>query len=349
MVQKPKEKGGLGVINLRIQNDALLLKHMHKFYTKRDIPWVKLIWSTYYIDKVPHAAREVGSFWWKDVWRLNTLFRGIARCHIGDGSTALFWDDLWTTQILAEAYPRLYSYVTDHSLSVKDVIQAPDLASIFSLPLSNEAYAELQELNEFLENFVYDPDVNDSWTFIWGSNEYSANRLYKFAFAGVQVPRTFTWIWKSKCTPRLKFFAWLLIVDRLNTRDMLLRRRCHLQSGAQCVMCDQNVVEDRDHLFFDCPFADHCWELINIDWPTGGSIHERFVAARNSASIRFFTEIFIVAAWEIWKLRNAVIFEGERATHRLWTFKFKEQIKLQLLRVREDHRPIVIQWLNNVM
>jgi hypothetical protein len=32
IVQKPKDKGGLGVINLRLQNDALLLKHHHKFY-----------------------------------------------------------------------------------------------------------------------------------------------------------------------------------------------------------------------------------------------------------------------------------------------------------------------------
>jgi hypothetical protein len=38
MVQLPKNKGVLGVINLRIQNDALLLKQLHKFYTKQDIP-----------------------------------------------------------------------------------------------------------------------------------------------------------------------------------------------------------------------------------------------------------------------------------------------------------------------
>jgi len=62
MVQLPTQKGGLGVINLRIQNDALLLKQLHKFYTKQDIPWVNLIWQTYYQHKVPHAAREAGSF-----------------------------------------------------------------------------------------------------------------------------------------------------------------------------------------------------------------------------------------------------------------------------------------------
>ena len=33
MVLKPKSKGGLGVQNLRLQNDALLLKQLTKFYS----------------------------------------------------------------------------------------------------------------------------------------------------------------------------------------------------------------------------------------------------------------------------------------------------------------------------
>jgi hypothetical protein len=48
MVQKPKLRGGLGIINLRLQNDALLLKHLHKFYSKKDTPWVSLVWNRYY-------------------------------------------------------------------------------------------------------------------------------------------------------------------------------------------------------------------------------------------------------------------------------------------------------------
>ena len=90
LVQRPKEKGGLGVINLRLQNDALLLKQLHKFYSRQNVPWVSLIWNAYYQNKVPHASREVGSFWWKDVLRLNVLYRGIAKCSLGNGSTVLF-------------------------------------------------------------------------------------------------------------------------------------------------------------------------------------------------------------------------------------------------------------------
>jgi hypothetical protein len=35
---RPKKKGGLGIIRLRSQNEALLIKHLNKFYNKEDIP-----------------------------------------------------------------------------------------------------------------------------------------------------------------------------------------------------------------------------------------------------------------------------------------------------------------------
>jgi hypothetical protein len=39
----PKRNGGFGIINLVNQNDALLLKNLHKFYNRMDIPWVNMI------------------------------------------------------------------------------------------------------------------------------------------------------------------------------------------------------------------------------------------------------------------------------------------------------------------
>lgn len=38
MVCLPKQSGGLGVLDLTTQNEALLLKFLHKFYNKKDIP-----------------------------------------------------------------------------------------------------------------------------------------------------------------------------------------------------------------------------------------------------------------------------------------------------------------------
>jgi hypothetical protein len=62
MVCRPKKKGGLGILNLKLQKGALLLKYLHKFYNKLDTPWVHLLWNTYYQGRVPHAMDPVGSF-----------------------------------------------------------------------------------------------------------------------------------------------------------------------------------------------------------------------------------------------------------------------------------------------
>ena len=48
MVMLPKKEGGLGVMDLRKQNEALLMKNWHKFYSRLDIPWVNLVWEKLY-------------------------------------------------------------------------------------------------------------------------------------------------------------------------------------------------------------------------------------------------------------------------------------------------------------
>jgi hypothetical protein len=61
---RPKRKGGLGIINLRSQNTAMLLKFLDKFFNRHNIPWVSLIWNTYYSNgELPQPKNERGSFW----------------------------------------------------------------------------------------------------------------------------------------------------------------------------------------------------------------------------------------------------------------------------------------------
>jgi hypothetical protein len=245
---KTKTKGGLGVLNLRLQNDALLLNKLHKCYNNKETPWVQLIWHKYYVSRVPHASSEVGSFWWKDLLRLQLLHRGIARCSIGDGSSVTFWDDLWAPEVLSVKFPRLFSFASDASISVSQVMQAEDLDSLLQLPLSMQAYDELLELEYFISQVPFDPNAKDVWNFIWGNGSYSSSKYYQMVFNNVDAHPIFSKIWKSKCTPRIKFFAWLLIVDRLNTRNMLLRRHFNIQSTAFCVLCDRDIEEDILHL-----------------------------------------------------------------------------------------------------
>jgi hypothetical protein len=45
---KPKDQGGLGIIDIKSLNNALLMKFLDRFYNKADIPWVSLTWSKLY-------------------------------------------------------------------------------------------------------------------------------------------------------------------------------------------------------------------------------------------------------------------------------------------------------------
>jgi hypothetical protein len=112
------------------------MKHLNKFYNKADIPLVHLIWNKYYSTKVPHATRESGSFWWKDMLRLNTIYRGITKCELGNGSSICFWDDLWTDLVLSHTYPRLASFARNRGALVMKVMEVVDLYGLFILPLS---------------------------------------------------------------------------------------------------------------------------------------------------------------------------------------------------------------------
>jgi len=45
---RPKDQGGLGIIDTKSQNEALLMNFLDKFYNHADIPLVKLTWNKLY-------------------------------------------------------------------------------------------------------------------------------------------------------------------------------------------------------------------------------------------------------------------------------------------------------------
>ena len=99
-VCRPKNHGGLGVLDLNVQNSALLLKNLDKFYNHKDIPWVHLVWNTYHCNgKLPGQSLE-GSFWWKAHLKLVDIFKGIAKCSVGDGKSTLLWTVMWNDECL---------------------------------------------------------------------------------------------------------------------------------------------------------------------------------------------------------------------------------------------------------
>lgn len=98
------------------------------------------------------------------------------------------------------------------------------LDKIFSLPLSTQAFSQLSTLQASLQNRNMDPDMTDTWNYLWGSF-FSSSRSYKQIRGTVEASPLFRWLWGSSNPWKHEFFFWLLLRDRLNTINMLRREK----------------------------------------------------------------------------------------------------------------------------
>jgi hypothetical protein len=90
IVCNTKENGGLGVLDLQTQNESLL-KNLHKFYNKANIPWVQLLWACYYFNgSLPMNQVRKGSFWWRDSLKLLDHFKGMSLGLVQNGTSCFF-------------------------------------------------------------------------------------------------------------------------------------------------------------------------------------------------------------------------------------------------------------------
>ena len=147
---------------------------------------------------------------------------------------------------------------------------------------SPQALGEVRELQDISSDIVIDATTHsDDWYFIWGSI-YSSSKFYHMCYRIIIPHQAFLWIWKAKSTPKLKFFCWLLLSDRLNTRNMLRRRHYNIGNDFSCMLCSPAPEETLEHLFFRCPFSENCWDLLGISWETVGDGLDLISAAKGS-------------------------------------------------------------------
>jgi hypothetical protein len=102
------------------------------------------------------------------------------------------------------------------------------------------------------------------------------------------------------------------------------------------VLCNSHTKEIRDHLFFECPFAQACWEVIGVDWDFVLPISSRILTAKNTFNGPCFMENFACASWNIRKMRNDIIFQNLPCSLARWRIKFQSDLMLHQYRVKAE-------------
>ena len=181
-------------------------------------------------------------------------------------------------------------------------------------------------------------DIEDSiiWKFT-KDGMYSASSAYKAQFEGHTSSDLVHSVWRVWATPRCKFFAWLVLQNRIWTSDRLIRRgwpNCGL-----CPLCKQ-CQESAAHLLFQCRFTIRIWNHI-LTWLGMHHISTAIWQTRTSVkdwwngnlqirlgSPKVLASLMMLISWEIWTERNARVFRDTIIPSMVLICKIKEEVSL---------------------
>jgi hypothetical protein len=158
---------------------------------------------------------------------------------IGDGSYICFWEDKWRgTFSFANLFSGLCSLSNCHdiliSLCINQRLSPSANRSLwnfqFQRDLQDNEVEDFENLHAILEGVRLDEGTQDSrcWT-LESSISFSCKSFFgeftNDSFLPLFLPNTFNW--KAPVPYKVKVFACIAVLNKLNTGDMLQKRRPH--------------------------------------------------------------------------------------------------------------------------
>ena len=101
-------------------------------------------------------------------------------------------------------------------------------------------------------------------------------------------------------------------------------------------------------MFFQCHFSTGVWNYLQIQW-MDEIVIQNLKLAKQSFDGPCFSEIVILACWNIWKQRNGWIFNNVPASFRGWKASFIVDITMFKHRVKANMVTRLSSWIDNLL
>ncbi|XP_058746485.1 uncharacterized protein LOC131619403 [Vicia villosa] len=295
----PVEKGGLGFRNLEDFNKALLLKWNWRIFGETNSIWFRFL-KARYVDVKLRATFCNGcsiSFWyahWLKEGILKDLFLELFNISLlKDASIGAMggwkdgcwnWSDLGIVinaqprreqaaafSVLAAAPSMPYNSVAEAASSFTNGAERGGLSnSAMQMVPSIMSQAEL--LKSLLLNATLCADRQDSasWAhelsgfYSIASCCYGMNRRHSPFGPTNHFDYIFKEMWKAEVPLKVKAFGWRCFLNKIPTKDLLVKRGIILASDVKCVLCEE-TIETLFHSFFNCRYVETVW-MEMVDW-----------------------------------------------------------------------------------
>ncbi|WVZ57602.1 hypothetical protein U9M48_007966 [Paspalum notatum var. saurae] len=283
-IRQPKEQGGLGIIDLEVQNKCLLSKWLFKLANEEGI-WQNLLRNKYLKSKLfGGGIKKPGvSHFWAGLMDVKQDFLSLGSFSVSDGTQVRFWEDTWCdNQPLKLLYPSLFNIVRKKEATLAEVMSSTPLNVSFRRGLYGE---RLHAWNELVGRVMSFELIERRDVFKWSLNTtglFTVRSMYKHIFNnGIKVSRE---ICQTKIPLKTKIFMWYVKRGVLLTKDNLARRNWNDHQG--CCFCNKN--ESIQHLFFDCRLT----KFMGTFW-----LRHWAKLQRNEDQVQWLTQGLILAAW----------------------------------------------------
>lgn len=120
----PKDMGGLGIINTRYMNEALLTKWIWRIQKNDpDDLCIQVLRKKYMSNNIFYRTKgDGGSQFWVGLHKVKHHMKKGLKCQVNNGKDTLFWEDVWLKDVpLRLYYQRIFSKCGGQMATVAEV------------------------------------------------------------------------------------------------------------------------------------------------------------------------------------------------------------------------------------
>lgn len=322
-----KEEGGLGFKDLVIWNKGAIMYQLWRIIKKVDSIWVQWVHATILCNKAFWTTKIPGKCAWglRKIFNIRSEARNYITYNLGINSSFLLWHDPWVRGKCLLQY---------FSLPIISIMESTNLALVSSVLVEGEwQFCPTNHVLAIdLRQLCATVTMRNNDQILWDDHheQASLSLIWNTLKPRAAAPSWVHMVWHKWAVPRFSFNLWLVLRQRLLTKDRMARFGIGL--NPYCTFC-QNL-ETHEHLFAECSYVKSIWQecpvSMNLSWPN--LVSGTIVGSNLDSARRHFSYLFVaVTCYMVWTERNNRIHSNglnRQAKHLLGDIKLKIREKL---------------------
>jgi hypothetical protein len=251
----------------------------------------------------------------------------------------VFWHDCWTA-VGTLADVSVLSCMQGEA-SVYSVLSSP-LRHAFVLRFTAVAAEEFVALSTLMAGVVLSTEADVRrcpWEDV--AQKLSSSKLYGAVVSTGVGCEYYKFVWKNCTPPKVKFFGWLLVQNRIQTKGNLVKKNC-LDNDA-CEICG-SAIESAAHLIAGCAFSSGFWSCIGVDLTEDDVVNLWGVHPPVHLPTSHFNAFLLLCCWRMWKHRHDITFRSLPSCYNRLLVGCREDVDLWACRLPHADRHVALAW-----